>query len=935
MIRSKTGVTLILLVLLAFTSRTYQLDAKSIWLDESLSLQRADQGLWLGVGFSLFHQFRWEIDANPPLFYVLLHFMLWAGGDSDFTLRFPSVFFGVALVPLTYIVGKRLFSRPVGLLSALLTTLSPFYLWYSQESRLYVMLTFLGLLSTYSLWRAWEEGKRIWYVGYVLITIAMLHTGLFGFLLLAFQGLMGLVHRPRSRWPTVSAFAVILLASTPLLLSATELGIRGSWMPVTGLWTILYDLLNSFDLGLSVNSTEMYFINAIYLAIFAIGVLALEEGGLCPRLRQTLFLVGYIFVPIMGVYLFSLLIKPMYQGSRYLMLISPAYYLALGNGLATIRRKSILIFFMVWILILSSISFSTYNYFFSPAYKVKEDFRSVARYIEDQGQPGDAIVNFYPSFAFRHYYRGNLPWISLTTSNVYEPRKPASLDEMIEEAIDEYERIWWIESRIWMEGIKEWLDENCFKIDEVIFGGSFSDIYVFCYLTESPFRSSRPAVQHPKEANFEGKIMFWGYDLLEETHRTGERVRLNLYWQAMQDLTESYKISMRLVDDEGHIWGQRDSLPLNGFYPTQHWRPGQFVTERSALPIYPGTPPGSYRLEMRVYLSTTSEELTILNEDGEAQGTVVDLAPLNVSKPLAPIPPSKLLIRNPLKAKWGHEIELLGFDSPSGPVRPGDRLPLSLYYRTLNRPKEDYLLALQLRDRAQKVVVEEVLPPAGEAYPTTWWEEGEIIRGQYDLVIPAEASSGEYTLSLRMHNSRGEGLPLRHPPWSFLAKDSLDLLTLQVQAVERLYEIPSIQHPKRAKVGDSVEFLGYALDKRTFRPEETLHLVLYWQAKGWMGTDYTVFTHLLDADGRIRGQKDNMPVNGSRPTTGWAEGEIIVDEYEIRLNPDAPRGEYTIEIGMYEAESGARLPILDGNGQVIGDHILLGTIQITPPSIPP
>jgi hypothetical protein len=95
-----------------------------------------------------------------------------------------------------------------------------------------------------------------------------------------------------------------------------------------------------------------------------------------------------------------------------------------------------------------------------------------------------------------------------------------------------------------------------------------------------------------------------------------------------------------------------------------------------------------------------------------------------------------------------------------------------------------------------------------------------------------------------------------------------------------------------------------------------------------MDAGYTVFTHLLDGESRIWGQQDSVPKAGTYPTTLWVEGEVVADEYEIVVKPDAPPGQYVIEVGMYLAQSGERLPVLDELGQVRGDRILLEAVEI-------
>jgi len=146
-----------------------------------------------------------------------------------------------------------------------------------------------------------------------------------------------------------------------------------------------------------------------------------------------------------------------------------------------------------------------------------------------------------------------------------------------------------------------------------------------------------------------------------------------------------------------------------------------------------------------------------------------------------------------------------------------------------------------------------------------------------------------------------------------------------VVAPERNFIEPTdIQHPLRANLADKVAFLGYDLDKTTIKPNSTLHLTLYWQALARMETSYTVFVHLLDAQDRTWGQRDNLPMRGTHPTTSWLPGEVVIDEYEVVVNTAAPAGEYQIEVGMYDLETMGRLPTFDEAGRPLyDDHILL------------
>jgi 4-amino-4-deoxy-L-arabinose transferase-like glycosyltransferase len=108
------------------------------------------------------------------------------------------------------------------------------------------------------------------------------------------------------------------------------------------------------------------------------------------------------------------------------------------------------------------------------------------------------------------------------------------------------------------------------------------------------------------------------------------------------------------------------------------------------------------------------------------------------------------------------------------------------------------------------------------------------------------------------------------------------------------------------RLGEAVELLGYRVE---FTPErQGISLTLFWTASRHPTKDYTVFTHLVDETGQVFGQEDNQPVGGTRPTTTWRTDQVLQDSYTIPFNGIPEAGEHWIEIGMYDATTGQRLP---------------------------
>jgi hypothetical protein len=134
--------------------------------------------------------------------------------------------------------------------------------------------------------------------------------------------------------------------------------------------------------------------------------------------------------------------------------------------------------------------------------------------------------------------------------------------------------------------------------------------------------------------------------------------------------------------------------------------------------------------------------------------------------------------------------------------------------------------------------------------------------------------------------------------------------------------------PLKVSFDVRIELQGYSLDEGPLRPTDTVHVSLSWQSLQQMDMDYTVFVHLIDEQERVWAQRDSQPAGGSRPTSSWEPGHEISDNHGLVLPLDIPAGEYQIELGLYDAATGQRLPILTEQGDVVEDRVLVGPVVV-------
>jgi hypothetical protein len=139
--------------------RVLLLATKGLWLDETFSVWMANQ--------SVANMLQWvvRIDQHPPLYYLLLHYWIALNGDTAYYVRLLSALFGAATIPFIYLTGKRMAGAMVGLAAAVFLTFSLFNIYYSQETRMYTLLTFNAAVAIYALVRLLTDSRSVRPIG--------------------------------------------------------------------------------------------------------------------------------------------------------------------------------------------------------------------------------------------------------------------------------------------------------------------------------------------------------------------------------------------------------------------------------------------------------------------------------------------------------------------------------------------------------------------------------------------------------------------------------------------------------------------------------------------------------------------------------------------------------------------------------------------------
>ncbi|MGQ9628219.1 MAG: ArnT family glycosyltransferase [Anaerolineae bacterium] len=280
--------------------------------------------------------------------------------------------------------------------------------------------------------------------------------------------------------------------------------------------------------------------------------------------------------------------------------------------------------------------------------------------------------------------------------------------------------------------------------------------------------------------------------------------------------------------------------------------------------------------------------------------------------------------QHPLRKDFGEAVRpahrgavsLLGYDWGE-PVRREERwhLPITLYWQSAAPLAGNYRLYLKLINSVYHVWGEQEGYPLWDGFMTRNWEPGKVIRDEREIEIFPGTPPGAYQLALAwLEPYSGHALS---------PSDGNDTLPIPVALLSLPLppEALDIENHLRADWDEKVRLLGYNLESG-LRPRDNIHLTLFWQCLAEIEENYTVFIHLVDEGGRLIAQKDNEPVDGFYPTSFWQKGEIVRDQYDFQIPPEAPPGEYRLEAGLYSAKTGERLPVLDG------DKITLAEIAV-------
>jgi hypothetical protein len=129
-----------------------------------------------------------------------------------------------------------------------------------------------------------------------------------------------------------------------------------------------------------------------------------------------------------------------------------------------------------------------------------------------------------------------------------------------------------------------------------------------------------------------------------------------------------------------------------------------------------------------------------------------------------------------------------------------------------------------------------------------------------------------------------------------------------------------------ADFGEQLAILGYDVSETKVKPGDTIYLTLYWKAQDDLDINYQAFVHVFGPEGLVA-QSDKLNP-GDFPTRRWPIDKYVRDDHQIVLPEDLQPGQYEVAAGAWVQGDGWRLPLLDEQGQQLGDRFTLFTLDV-------
>ncbi len=600
MSKQTTRLTLLVILLAAFGLRLWQLGAQELRGDEAFGYFFSQPSYREILNATLALR-----EPHPVASYYVQKFWLGWVGDSEFALRFVSVWFGSLAVALLIRFAHRLgLPRATWLIAGALLAVSPYAIWHSQDARMYSQSLAWTLASCWLAVEWWQRRGWPWAIGYVTVSWLALHTHYFSAFVLVAQTLflVGRAGLARRTWATLVAWitlqAILALLYWPWLLAASHIlsGYDGNG-DSPGLWAMLERSFSLFLVGESTPPIQRPRW-AGFAGLLLLGGLIRLCWGRQQNRRAAWLLVLYFAVPLFATW-YSSWIRPIFN-ERYLVAALPPFLLLVAAALNPLppegfltrpRQVARLSPLLLMLPLVIGLAFALQRHYHDPAYSKSRGWRDLATALTrwTAGLPPEQsrIAQNFPDPTLWYYYRGPVAHLVLPPAAHDQAGAAAAVSELATQGI---QRV-----LLPLQPAPQWDDQQ-------IAATALATHYTVA-ATQAvgvwPLQLyvPPPATLQPLAISFTHGLQLAGYAQQPATLSPEDWLVVQLAWQgAATQLAGTETVFVQLLDEHGQLVAQ-DDRPLH----MAEADPTAPTLATYAILLPADLPAASYRLIAGVY----------------------------------------------------------------------------------------------------------------------------------------------------------------------------------------------------------------------------------------------------------------------------------------------------------------------------------------------
>ena len=307
-------------------------------------------------------------------------------------------------------------------------------------------------------------------------------------------------------------------------------------------------------------------------------------------------------------------------------------------------------------------------------------------------------------------------------------------------------------------------------------------------------------------------------------------------------------------------------------------------------------------------------------------GVAAALAPSNRRAPVWMGSADTFRPAQAISITYGDAIDLVGFDLPQPRTYRTGVMRIDLFFKPIRPLDLNYRLRLEAfatDGQSLRLLKED---PVDEGSLDAWLPGGVYLQRRFLTVWPSVDAPvlAQFRVSWIDPNT-GNVLPARCGDSPCDGRVGLIPIGLDYVAVS-----DGLRARAMASFGPDSELklVGLA-HERTSSPGQAVTITSTWRLEAASIPDWTLFVHLLSADGNLVAQADAQPHGGLYPTRVWHWGEVVVDALRVALPADLAAGDYRIVLGTYRSDTIERQLVRSADGAGLPDNVFpVGTLQV-------